>query len=153
LAAEQAGLATDDRCGLKQHHRLIRCRMKWVKNVKTESTFPPPETFNKSAKSIAKTLASPKVSPKGLGSAIRMVQYFINRGGKNLSTTRKRELEKAKHILQEKHEQEKQDDASKRKSKSQTGRSKNETAKHGGKKTGQRHTSTKAKHARTSKPK
>ncbi len=56
--------------------------------------------FNKDAESIAKTMVSKKVSPKGLGSAIRMMQIFINRGGKGLSTSRKRELEKAKKILQ-----------------------------------------------------
>jgi hypothetical protein len=40
------------------------------------------------------------VSPGGLGSAIRMVQMFINRAGKTLTPSRKRELEKAKKILQ-----------------------------------------------------
>jgi hypothetical protein len=29
-----------------------------------------------------------------------MIQYFINRGGENLSTTRRAELERAKRILQ-----------------------------------------------------
>jgi hypothetical protein len=42
--------------------------------------------------------------PKGIGSGIRMIQYFINRAGKNLSMTRKRELEKAKKILQKRDE-------------------------------------------------
>ena len=54
----------------------------WVRRVKTVSTAPPP----------------------GLGSAIRMVQYFINRGGTKLSATRRRELERAKKILQEKRD-------------------------------------------------
>jgi tRNA(adenine34) deaminase len=40
------------------------------------------------------------VSPKGLGSGIRMIQFFINRAGKGLSAARRRELEKAKRILQ-----------------------------------------------------
>ncbi|PYR40082.1 MAG: hypothetical protein DMF93_12020 [Acidobacteria bacterium] len=53
-----------------------------------------------SASTIARTMARKNVSPKGLGSAIRMVQYFINRGGKGLSATRRRELERAKRILQ-----------------------------------------------------
>lgn len=75
---------------------------RWVKNVKTVSTFPPEGTFDKDAAAIARIMSSKKVSPKGLGSAVRMVQYFINRGGKGLSAARKRELEKAKHILQEK---------------------------------------------------
>ena len=47
-------------------------------------------------------MASKKVSPKGIGSGIRMIQYFINRAGENLPAGRKKELEKAKTILQEK---------------------------------------------------
>jgi len=47
-------------------------------------------------------MAKKSVSPKGIGSGIRMIQYFINRAGKSLSTARKRELEKAKRILQKK---------------------------------------------------
>jgi hypothetical protein len=35
-------------------------------------------------------MARPDVSPKGLGAAVRMIQYFINRGGKNLSPHRRR---------------------------------------------------------------
>jgi tRNA(adenine34) deaminase len=45
-------------------------------------------------------MARKGVSPRGIGSAIRMIQYFINRAGKNLSATRRRELERAKRILQ-----------------------------------------------------
>jgi tRNA(adenine34) deaminase len=33
---------------------------------------------------------------------MRMLTYYINRGGKNLSESRKRELEKAKELLSEK---------------------------------------------------
>ncbi len=76
-------------------------KKKWVQTVKTVSTAPPEKIFTKDAKTIAKTMADPLVSPKGIGSAIRMVQYFINRAGKGLSKARKRELEKAKKILQE----------------------------------------------------
>ena len=73
---------------------------KWVRNVKTVSTYPPKDVFTKDAQTIATTMARMSVSPKGIGSGIRMIQYFINRAGKNLSTARKRELEKAKKILQ-----------------------------------------------------
>jgi len=59
--------------------------------------------FTKDAQTIAQTLARKSVSPKGFGSGIRMIQYFINRGGKNLSPPRKRELEKAKRLLQKKN--------------------------------------------------
>jgi hypothetical protein len=75
---------------------------RWVHKVKTVSTFPPKSLFTKDAETIAKGMASKKVSPKGIGSGIRMVQYFINRAGKNLPAKQKRNLEKAKRILQEK---------------------------------------------------
>jgi Protein of unknown function (DUF3175) len=74
---------------------------RWLAKVKTVSTFPPKDAFTKDAETIAKTMASKKVSPMGLGSAVRMVQYFINRAGKSLPQARRRELEKAKRILQE----------------------------------------------------
>ena len=45
-------------------------------------------------------MARKDVSPKGLGSGIRMIQYFINRSGRGLSAGRRRELERAKRILQ-----------------------------------------------------
>ena len=75
-------------------------KKKWVRTVKTVSTYPPPGIFTKDARTIAKVMASKKVSPKGIGSGIRMIQFFINRAGKNLSARRKKELEKAKRILQ-----------------------------------------------------
>ncbi|MEW5896291.1 MAG: DUF3175 domain-containing protein [Nanoarchaeota archaeon] len=77
----------------------------WVQGVKTISTFPPEGIFTKDAETVAKMLARPDVSPKGIGSAIKMVQYFINRAGKGLSKARKKELEKAKRLLQEKNKQ------------------------------------------------
>ena len=74
----------------------------WVRKVKTVSTYPPEGIFTKDAQTIAKAVASKKVSPKGIGSGIRMIQFFINRAGKNLTAGRKRELERAKQLLQEK---------------------------------------------------
>jgi hypothetical protein len=47
-------------------------------------------------------MARKEVSPKGIGSGVRMIQFFINRAGKGLPAARKRELEKAKRILQAK---------------------------------------------------
>lgn len=75
----------------------------WVQKVKTISTFPPEGTFTQDAETVAKIMASKEVSPKGIGSGIRMIQYFINRAGKTLKTSRKRELQKAIRILQEKN--------------------------------------------------
>ena len=77
-----------------------RPQRRWVRRVKTDSTHPPPRTFAGSASQIARTMARRDVSPKGLGSAIRMIQDFINRGGRRLSASRRRELERAKRILQ-----------------------------------------------------
>jgi len=67
--------------------------------VKTESTYPPEGLFNRSAATIARSLASKKVSPKGPGSGMRMLTFYINRAGRNLSAARRAELEKAKALL------------------------------------------------------
>jgi hypothetical protein len=72
---------------------------KWVRNVKTDSTHPPEGLFKKSSETIARTLASKKVSPKGPGSGMRMLTYFINRAGKGLSAEDKNRLRKAKELL------------------------------------------------------
>ncbi len=72
---------------------------KWVATVKTDSTHPPEGLFTRSASTIDRTLASKKVSPKGPASGLRMLTYFINRGGKGLSESRRAELEKAKALL------------------------------------------------------
>ncbi len=72
---------------------------RWVKTVTTDSTHPPEGLFNQSAATIAKSLASKKVSPKGPGSGMRMLTYYINRAGHNLSAERRAELEKAKSLL------------------------------------------------------
>ena len=72
---------------------------RWIAKVKTDSTHPLPRLFTKSAATIARTLASKKVSPKGPGSGMRMLSYCINRGGKRLTSERRAELEKAKILL------------------------------------------------------
>ncbi len=78
---------------------------KWSKDIKTESTFPPKGTFTRPGDEVARIMARKRVSPGGLGSAIRMVQLFINRAGRTLSPARRRELEKAKRILQHRRAQ------------------------------------------------
>jgi hypothetical protein len=74
---------------------------KWVAKVDTDSTHPKEGLFIEDAETIAKQLASKKVSPKGPASGMRMLNYYINRGGKNLSQERHAELEKAKGLLSE----------------------------------------------------
>ena len=71
----------------------------WVAGVKTVSTLPPKALFTKDAHTIAKSLASKKVSPKGPGSGMRMLTYFMNRAGRGLSPSRRKVLERAKRIL------------------------------------------------------
>jgi tRNA(adenine34) deaminase len=74
-------------------------KKKWSAKVDTDSTHPDEGLFNKNASAIAKALASKKVSPKGPASGMRMLNFYINRAGKNLSTERHAELEKAKAQL------------------------------------------------------
>lgn len=77
-------------------------KKKWIAQVKTDSTYPPKGLFTKNASTIARSLASKKVSPKGLGSGMRMLTYFMNRAGKGLSAERREELQKAKALLSKK---------------------------------------------------
>jgi hypothetical protein len=85
---------------------------KWIAGVKTVSTYPPEGLFTKDAATIARSLASKKVSPKGPASGLRMLLYFINRGGKGLSKARRSELEKAKKLLSDRiHRQKKRTQA------------------------------------------
>jgi tRNA(adenine34) deaminase len=87
---------------------------RWVKNVTADSTHPPEGLFNRNAATIARSLASKKVSPKGPGSGMRMLTYYINRAGRNLSAGRRAELEKAKALLSKWVAQHKEKEAGKR---------------------------------------
>jgi tRNA(adenine34) deaminase len=73
---------------------------RWSHKVTSDSTHPEAGLFTKDAATIARRMASREVSPKGIASGIRMIQFFINRAGRNLSAGRRRELELAKQILQ-----------------------------------------------------
>ncbi len=80
---------------------MPRSVKKWSGRVTTDSTHPPEGLFTKDPETIARLLASKRVSPKGPASGMRMLTFFINRAGKNLSTTRKAKLQKAKELLSE----------------------------------------------------
>lgn len=69
--------------------------------MKTVSTHPPAGLFTKDAATVARTLASKKVSPKGPASGMRMLTFYINRAGKDLPKSRRAELERAKRLLSE----------------------------------------------------
>jgi hypothetical protein len=87
---------------------MTTTKKRWVAKVTTDSTHPPAGLFTKDAATIARVLASKKVSPKRPGSGMRMLTYFINRGGHGLSASRKAELERAKGLLSERIKQAKQ---------------------------------------------
>ena len=74
-------------------------KSRWVSSVKTDSTHPTPGLFTKSAATVARMLASKTVSPRGPGSGMRMLTYFMNRAGSGLSAERRAELQKAKVLL------------------------------------------------------
>lgn len=78
---------------------MVQQKKRWVANVRTDSTHPPAGLFTRNAATIARTLASKKVSPKGPGSGMRMLTYFLNRGGRGLTPARRAELQKAKSLL------------------------------------------------------
>ena len=86
----------------------MRKNRKWVAQVTTDSTHPPKGLFTEDAATIARALASKKVSPKGPASGMRMLTYFVNRAGRGLSASRRHELEKAKKLLSKKIKVEKQ---------------------------------------------
>jgi hypothetical protein len=72
---------------------------RWSASVKTDSTHPPEGLFTRSASAIASSLAAKKVSPKGPASGMRMLTFYINRAGHNLSASQRANLEKAKELL------------------------------------------------------
>lgn len=81
--------------------KTVRRRRLWVRGVTTVSTAPPPGLFTKDARTIARTLASKRVSPKGLTSGLRMLLFFINRAGRGLTASRRAELFRAKRLMLE----------------------------------------------------
>ena len=78
---------------------MAKKQKRWVAKVKTDSTHPPPGLFTKSASTIARVLASKRVSPNGPQSGLRMLTYFINRAGRGVSKSRRATLERAKAQL------------------------------------------------------
>jgi hypothetical protein len=87
----------------KSARRKDAYREKEVGRKGEDRLNPSPEgLFTKDASTIARTLASKKVSPKGPGSGMRMRTYFINRAGSGLTASRRAQLEKTKTLLAKK---------------------------------------------------
>ncbi len=89
-------------------HASSHGKRKWSAGVATDSTHPQEGLFNQDAATIARQLASKKVSPKGPSSGMRMLTFYINRAGKNLSESRLRALRHAKELLHQRIEKQKQ---------------------------------------------
>jgi len=102
-----AQLGTSQSRSSQSKQQRTQAKKRWVAGVTTDSTHPPQGLFTKDATTIARSLASKKVSPKGPGSGMRMLTYFINRAGHNLPATRRRELERAKNLLSQRIQKEK----------------------------------------------
>jgi hypothetical protein len=103
-------------------HRSSHGRRKWSASVNTESTYPQEGLFKKDAETIARSLASKRTSPKGPSSGMRMLTFYINRAGKNLSAGRRRVLERAKQLLHERIERTKHGAGTRSRSTRQSGR-------------------------------
>src|SRR2546423_1772319 len=58
----------------------------WVRGVKTVSTFPPKDLFTKDAQTIARRMASQKVSPKGRRAGVKLP---ATKKGKTSARTRR----------------------------------------------------------------
>lgn len=89
----------------KSHGKGTTRRWSAEVTATSDATHPPEGLFKKDAATIARTLASKKVSPKGPASGMRMLTFYINRAGHNLSASRLRKLEKAKQLLHQRVEQ------------------------------------------------
>lgn len=89
---------------------------RWVANMKTDSTRPRSGLFTKSPSTIARELASKKVSPKGPQSGMSMLNYFINRAGRGPSPSRRAKLETAKSLLSKRIRQSRTGSRARRKS-------------------------------------
>lgn len=96
MAAKKAAKSTASHSSTHPH--------KWSAKVTTVSTYPREGLFNKDAETIARELASQKVSPKGPASGMRMLTFYINRAGKNLPESRLKVLQHAKELLHERVE-------------------------------------------------
>jgi len=83
----------------KSHKSGTKRRWSAQVTATSDATHPPEGLFKKDAATIARTLASKKVSPKGVSSGMRMLSFYINRAGKNLPTSRLEELKRAKELL------------------------------------------------------
>lgn len=89
------------RAATDRPRRARRPTRYWVRTVTTVSTAPPAGLFTRDAATIARALASKRVSPRGPTSGLRMLLFYINRAGRQLGRRQRAELLRAKRLLQE----------------------------------------------------
>ena len=68
--------------------------------LRTAAVKFPKGVMNKSTIEIYRTATNKKYAPKGLGSAIKFIQYYLNRGGRGISNSQRNRIEKVKEMLQ-----------------------------------------------------
>jgi tRNA(adenine34) deaminase len=67
--------------------------------ARVESMGSPIALFAQDAETIADSLASKSLYPQGPASGMRILTFYINRAGRGMSASRRRNLEKAKKLL------------------------------------------------------
>jgi len=68
--------------------------------LRTAAVKFPRGVMSKSTIEIYRAATNKKYAPKGLGSAIKFIQYYLNRGGSGISDSQRNRIEKAKEMLQ-----------------------------------------------------
>ena len=86
------------------------------------ATFYPKGTMTKDAKRIYEVGMNRRYAPGGPGSSIRWLTYYLNRGGKNIAPHQRREIEKARRMLQKANKPKTSMRRSRRRSKSRRSR-------------------------------
>ncbi len=74
----------------------------WVKTVTTDTVNVPPGTLTKTPREIAKILLKKNTYPGCHGSINRFLQYYLNRGGKNITEERYKNIRAAMEIIRRK---------------------------------------------------
>lgn len=67
--------------------------------MKSDSDRMPANLFAKPPEKIVEVLSSREVFPQGAASGMRVLSFYISQSGKGLSSTRRRNLERAKKML------------------------------------------------------
>jgi hypothetical protein len=83
---------------MKLYERYLYTEKKWSGKVKT-SYEPPEGLFTKSAEEIATVLHK---DSDDLSQAMSRLMFYVNRAGENLSSERKKVMNKAEELLRQK---------------------------------------------------